>query len=303
MMYDVVILTDRNYAKPSNDPHLSDIFLEDDLLKQALIELGLKAERLSWDDSDFDWSQTKSVIFRSTWDYFERFDEFSNWLKEVSEKTVLFNSKEIIYWNIDKHYLKDLNANGINTADTRFIEKGESITLKALHNELGWDETVLKPCVSGTARHTYRLNLSNIDSHESIFKQLISDESMMLSPFQHDIVKTGERSLVMLNGEFSHAVLKVAKKGDFRVQDNFGGTVHVYKPTPMEVKFAQMVVNACPELPIYARVDIFTDNNGELAVLEVELIEPELWFRNNPKAANVLAEALKEKLNANKENT
>ncbi len=296
MIYDVVILSDRNYIKVSDDLHIQTIAYEDDLLKQALINLGLKVERLSWDDSDFDWSKTKSVIFRSTWDYFERFDEFSVWLKDVSEKTILFNSKDIIYWNIDKHYLKDLLDNGVNIAETRFVEKGEHITLNELHTELGWNETVLKPCVSGTARHTYRLNPSKIEDHETIFQELISKESMMLSPFQQDIVTTGERSLIMLNGEFTHAVLKVAKKGDFRVQDNFGGTVNAYEPTQLEVEFAQMVVNACPEPPIYARVDIFTDNNGNLAVLEVELIEPELWFRNNPKAVNVLAKAIKQKL-------
>ncbi len=298
MIYDVVILTDNNHILESDDPFIKTIQYEDDLLKQALINLDLKVAKLSWDDPAFNWRETRSAIFRSTWDYFKRFEEFLKWLKMVSSQTILFNSKNIIYWNINKHYLQDLNAKGINIATTHFIEKDYSITLKTLYKELGWTETVLKPCVSGTARHTYRLNPSNIKDHEAIFKQLISKESMMLSPFQYDIVTTGERSLVMLNGECTHAVLKVAKLGDFRVQDNFGGSVYVYEPTQLEVEFAQMVVNACPELPIYARVDIFTDNNGNLALLEVELIEPELWFRNNPKAPGILAEALKNKLNA-----
>lgn len=297
-MYDVIVLTDNDYIKESDDPFLKTIQYEDDLVKRSLINIGLKAEKLSWDDQDFDWRHTKSVIFRSTWDYFKRFDEFTKWLKSISEHAILFNSRDIIYWNIDKHYLKDLSNKGINIATTRFIERGDRITLKELYAQSGWNETVLKPCVSGTARHTYRLNPSNIEAHESLFKELTSKESMMLSPFQYDIIQTGERSLVLMNGVFTHAVLKVAKEGDFRVQDNFGGSVHEYQPTPMEVEFAQMVVNACPEMPIYARVDIFTDNNGELAVLEAELIEPELWFRHNPKAADILAQALKNRLNA-----
>jgi len=296
MKYDVVILTDKRYLEDSKDPYKHNVFYEDDLLNQAMQKLGLKVGRLAWDDSDFDWSTTKSILFRSTWDYFDDFTTFSIWLEKVSKLTTLFNSKDLIYWNIDKHYLQDLKRNGARIPETHFIEQHTNKTLKALHEELGWENTVLKPCVSGGARHTYKLNLENIEEHEAIFNELILEESMMLSPFQHDIVNTGERSLIMLNGICTHAVLKIAKPGDFRVQDDWGGTVHVCHPTPLEIEFAKTVVNACPEPPIYARVDIFTNNNGDLAVLEVELIEPELWFRNNPEAANILADAIKHKL-------
>ena len=252
MKYDVVIVTDHKHVQASEDPLVQTIQYEDGLVKQALIHIGLKAEIVSWDDPHFNWSLTRSIVFRSTWDYFKRFEEFSKWLKTVSEQTILFNSKDIIHWNIDKHYLQELSDKGINIAVTHFIERGEHITLKALHEKLAWTETVLKPCVSGTARHTYRLNRSNIESHEIFFQQLIAEESMMLSPFQYDIVQTGERFLVLLNGVYTHAVLKMAKPGDFRVQDSFGGSVHAYEPTQLEVKFAQLVVNACPE-PSYLR--------------------------------------------------
>jgi len=115
----------------------------------------------------------------------------------------------------------------------------------------------------------------------------------MLQPFQHAIVKKGELSLIVIDGEFTHAVLKIAKKGDFRVQDDFGGTVHTYTPTKTEIEFAEQAVNACKSKPVYARVDMFIDNNGQLAIAELELIEPELWFRNNTKAADKLALAIK----------
>ncbi len=118
----------------------------------------------------------------------------------------------------------------------------------------------------------------------------------MLQPFQHRIVTEGEISMMVFNGQFTHAILKQAKAGDFRVQDDFGGSVHDYIPTQKEIEFAEQAVQCCPELPLYARVDIFTDNEGNLAVSELELIEPELWFRNHPEAAHVLAKATKEKL-------
>ena len=297
MNYDIVILTDKRYLKDSNtDDYKHNVFYEDFLVQEALKKLGLKTLRLAWDNSTFDWSETRSVLFRTTWDYFDRFDEFSVWLEKISKLTTLFNSENLIRWNIDKHYLRDLNIKGINIAKTYFIEKGQKTSLKQLHDNLGWQETVLKPCISGAARHTYKLNNNNLSDYETLFSELNSSESFMLQPFQHQIVSKGEISMMVFNGQFTHAVLKKAKQGDFRVQDDFGGTVHNYVPTADEILFAENTIKACAELPIYARVDIFTDNNGDIALSELELIEPELWFRHYPKAAEVLALGIKKLL-------
>ena len=116
---------------------------------------------------------------------------------------------------------------------------------------------------------------------------------MMLQPFQESIMTKGEYSLVVINGKYTHAVLKIAKAGDFRVQDDFGGTVHNHEATQEEISFAENAVKACPELPIYARVDVILDNNNKLAISELELIEPELWFRNHHNASTQLAKAIK----------
>ena len=298
MNFDVVVLTDNRYLEDSQDLYKHNVFYEDKLVSDALVESGLRVERRAWDDPQFDWSSTKSVVFRTTWDYFERFEEFKNWLKHVASKTTLINSQQLIQWNIDKHYLKDLKGKGIHIPPTEFIEINTEITLKDLHNKLGWQETILKPCIAGAARHTYRLNSENLSEHEQIFRKLIQEEAMMLQPFQHNIVTRGEISMMVFNGQFTHAILKKAKAGDFRVQDDFGGSVHDYNPTQEEINFAQSAIKGCPELPVYARVDIFYDNNDELAVGELELIEPELWFRNYPKAASVLAKAINTKLQA-----
>ncbi len=268
-MIDVIVLTDKRYLQDSDtDVYKHNVFYEDELVVSALRSKGLQVMRLAWDDIKFNWSFTKCVLFRTTWDYFDRFQEFSKWLNDVSKQTKLINSEDIIRWNIDKHYLLDLKNKGIHITETHFIEKGEKITLQELHKKLNWNETVVKPCISGAARHTYKLNSGNIDTHEHVFKQLITEESMMLQPFQHNIVDKGEVSMMVIDGAFTHAVLKIAKKGDFRVQDDFGGSVHEYKPTKIEIDFAENAVKACPELPIYARVDIFTDNEGEIALSE-----------------------------------
>lgn len=296
MSLDCIILTDSRYLHDSSDPYKHNVYYEDNIVKKALISKGLQVTRKAWDDPLVDWSSTQSVLFRTTWDYFDRFEEFSKWLDHVSKVTVPINSNMLIRWNLDKHYLEDLDQKGIPIPKTRFIEKGEKTDLQSLHNELQCRESVLKPCISGAGRHTYRLNPSNYLDYENIFQELLEEESLMLQPFQYNIVSKGEISLMIINGKFTHAVLKKAKEGDFRVQDDFGGTVYHYQPNANEIVLAEKAVKACPEFPIYARVDMFLDNDNELAISELELIEPELWFRNNHEAANILANGIADML-------
>ncbi len=292
-IFDIVLLSDPRYINPQKkDEYIDNVLLEDRLVQDALEALGLKTIRLSWDDKNFDWSSTKFALFRTTWDYFDRFDEFSIWLNKVSKQTQLLNTESIVRWNIDKHYLQDLEQKGVHCTPTYFIEKNTAITLKAIHKKTNWKDTVLKPVISGAARHTYHLNIDNMSRYEHLFNELISKESFMLQPFQKNIIEKGELSLIIIDGEFTHAVLKIAKEGDFRVQDDFGGSVHNYTPSPQEIKFAEKAVQACIPKPIYARVDMYTDNDGLLAISELELIEPELWFRKHPKAAEKLALAI-----------
>lgn len=291
---DIVILTDHRYVNPLTvNNYNRNVLYEDDLVLKALEKEGLKAVKLSWDNPDFDWLSTKYALFRSTWDYVDRFDEFSKWLNIISRQTKLLNPEPLIRWNIDKHYLKDLENKGIHCAPSEFIEIGERISLKELYEAHNFNETVLKPVVSGGGRHTYKLQKDTLIHHEGIFRDLISKEAMMLQPFQYNIVDKGEISLILIDGTHTHSVLKIAKPGDFRVQDDFGGTVQQYNPSKEEIAFAEKVVHACNPKPIYARVDIFMDNDNHITLAELELIEPELWFRNNPSAANELAKAIK----------
>ncbi|MFK7952635.1 MAG: RimK family alpha-L-glutamate ligase [Ekhidna sp.] len=294
-MHDVIVLTDERYIDPTEtNEYVNNILKEDQLVLSALEKNGLKAKKLAWSDTSFDWSSTEYILFRTTWDYAERFSEFSDWLLEVSTKTKLINPYDTIVWNMDKHYMLDLKREGVNIIETYFVESKDERTLKELHHELGWSKTVLKPAISAAAKDTYKLNEDNIENHESRYSELIKAESMMLQPFQNSVVEKGEISLMMMGGEFTHAVLKKAKTGDFRVQDDFGGTVHDYTPTQTEIDLAIAALNACNKLPLYARVDIMEDNNGNPAISELELIEPELWFRRNEEAAEILAKAIKE---------
>ncbi len=293
MTFDVTVLTDRRYTlEKSVEPYIQNILLEDKLVCDALADEGLRVTRKAWDDPHFDFSSTRAAIFRTTWDYFDRFNEFLPWLKQTSKKTQFINSMDTLLWNIDKHYLLDLQDQGIPVVPSYFMEIGDNRSLSEHVQISTWDNLILKPAVSGAGRHTYRLNSKNVTELSPIYNTLIQTESMLLQPFQENILHKGEISLMLFAGTYSHAVLKTAKKGDFRVQDDFGGQVSDYIASSAEIAFAEKAVHACKEIPTYARVDVIWDNNGNLAISELELIEPELWFRNCKSAAANLAKAV-----------
>jgi len=293
MHYDVTILTAAKYVSPTElTPYIRNVLYEDELVKNALQQKGLSVARKAWDDNAFDWSATKVVLFRTVWDYFDRFPEFSRWFKTAKAKTRFINPPETIYWNIDKHYLADLEKAGVRIVPTLFIETGDRDSLVRHFSRSGWQDAILKPAVSGAARHTYQIDPANVAAHERIFRRLIAEEAMMLQPFQHSILQKGEVSHMLFEGRYSHSVLKKAKAGDFRVQDDFGGSVHEYEAGPDEIAFAEKAVSVCKPSPIYARVDVVWDNHNQLALAELELIEPELWFRVRPQAAQMLADSV-----------
>ena len=292
-MYDIVILTDHRYVKPKEvDWYVKQVLDEDEILLSSLKKKGLNVCKKDWADSEFDWTKTRYAIFRTTWDYFQKFNQFLNWIEITKNKTTFINSAEIIKWNIDKHYLKDLLEDGINIAPTLFIEKTDKTSLIRLFKSTNWKEAVIKPAVSGAARHTYRINLKNYHQYESVFQQLIKEECMLFQKYLPNITKMGEISLVMIGGKYTHAVKKIAKKGDFRVQDDHGGTVEEYHASSKEIEFAELCLEKCAYNPIYARVDIVYDDSNQVSLSELELIEPELWFRKNPESANLLADEI-----------
>ena len=291
--YDIVLLTQKEYVNPIHiDSYVENVITEDRLLTQELEQLGLKVTRTFWDNDSFDWSATRFALFRATWDYFHRFNEFHYWLKKTAQQIQFINPYSVIKWNLDKHYLQILQQEGINTPPTVFIKKGMLVTLRELLTQKKWKKAILKPAIAGGAWHTYFLDESNVDQYQDIFQQLISNESMLLQEFQEHIITKGELSFMVFGGKYSHAILKRAKQGDFRVQDDFGGTVHSYSASTEEKKFAEQAVAQCKQLPVYARVDVMWDNNNQLCLSELEMIEPELWFRSDDCAAKAMADAI-----------
>ena len=288
--YDVVVLTDSRYVNPlKTNTYISNVLREDELVINALKEKNLSVVKKDWNDSIFDWETTRSILFRSTWDYFDKFELFKKWFNKTKNKCLMINSTETIEWNIDKHYLLDLQKHQIPIPNSEFIKRGSSIDLSLLMQKKNWNEIVVKPTISGAAKNTYRLKEEEIIQFGPTWEKLIYKEDFIVQEFQNNVITEGEVAMIVIGGKFTHAVLKKAKEGDFRVQDDFGGSIAIYNPSEEMVKLAEKCTRILTPIPSYARVDIIWDNLRELAVSELELIEPELWFRLNPNAAQKLA--------------
>ena len=295
---DVALLTDRRYTAPvaaDDDWYLGNILADDRLLQQGLAKQGLSSERVDWADPEVDWTTFRCAVFRTTWDYYERFAEFRSWIDRVSSLMRLINPPETVIWNADKHYLADLEAAGVPIVPTVFLERGTALDLVALLRATGWTEAVIKPCVSGAARHTHRITRATAAKVEAVVRSVLAEESFLLQPFETHVLACGEDSLMVVDGRYSHAVRKLPKPGDFRVQDDHGGTVHPRQPDDEQIAVAERAV-AVAGSTAYARVDLVRSAAGRWAVMELELIEPELWLRCHPPAADLLAAAIARRL-------
>ena len=298
-MIDCVVLTDRRYVAPQIiNEYVRNVLDEDAAVVQALRAQGLTVERRAWDDPSVDWSQTRSALFRTTWDYFERWPEFSAWLDRVRPQTRLLNPGSLINWNLDKRYLIALAEAGVSVVPTRYVARGDARSLSALMAAAGWREAVVKPAISGAGRDTFRVPVPVSAEHAARYRELVGAEDMLLQPFLPSILDDGEVSVVVIDGAVTHAVRKVAAAGEFRVQDDHGGTVHPHTPAPDEAEVAAAAIAACSPRPVYARVDLVRMPDGQPAIMELELVEPELFFRFAPHAAVRLGEAVARTLTA-----
>ena len=296
--FDVVLLTDSRYVNPKKiDSYIQNVLKEDGLLMDGLEKLNLKTIKKDWNDHKFKWSSTKSAIFRSTWDYFDQFSNFRNWLDIVKDQCFLINPYKQINWNLDKHYLLDLQKKDLPIVESVFVSKKSQLDLETISKSKNWKNIVVKPTISGAARHTYHLKNNEIKKFQNKWLSLTNNEDFMVQEFQKNILSYGEIAVMLFGGKYSHSVLKKAKKGDFRVQDDFGGSVEIINPSLEIIDLAEKTVKSLKTMPLYARVDIILDNGNNPVISELELIEPELWFRFKEESAYKLAEIVKDFLN------
>jgi glutathione synthase/RimK-type ligase-like ATP-grasp enzyme len=269
-----------------------DLCDDDRLLIPALERRGCRAEPALWDDRSRRWGDFDAVVPRSTWDYHRRLPEFLRWLDRLDRESVpIWNRMPTLRWNITKRYLRELEAAGIPVTPTVWVAKGSAVTLQDLMESVRSDALVVKPVVSASAFETWRTDRSRAKEDEARLSEMVARRDLMVQPFLPVFETDGEISHVFIDGTFSHAVRKRPRPGDFRVQEEHGGSAENTEVPDDLVRQAARALDAAPGATLYARVDGVVINDG-LVVTELELVEPRLYFGWREGAADRFAEAL-----------
>lgn len=262
------------------------------LIVSALESEGFEVETPAWSNPTTVWEEFDLVIIGSAWDYHLRLEEFLAWTQKVNNATLLLNNPGFVEWNCRKTYLNQLAGSGINVIPTLKISPTSHYTLDRLLKYLDTEEVILKPVVGAGASGLVKLHEGQEEEYQAA--KALGDH--LAQPFIPSIVD-GEISLTMIGGEFSHSVRKVPQLGEIRVQEEHGGSIVSHEATGEEQEMAGIAMWVLPSLPLYARVDM-VEFKGRPALMELELIEPDLHLRYSPESAEKLAKTAKAKLEA-----
>lgn len=279
---------------------LSGHVFDDDLLLPPLEEAGWQVESVPWTAPE-DWSRFDCAVVRTTWDYHKQPDRFIDVLEQIDSQTRLFNAYELVRWNVDKVYLRDLADRGVPVVPTRFGQGLDAEKLATLRLDLGGKpdaEIVVKPPISASADDTFRLRPGDEEADRAVL-DCFAERRYMAQPFIRSVVEEGELSVFYFAGELSHSVLKSPKADDFRVQEEHGGRLRRVEPEPAALELGRKTLEALEFMPLVARVDMVRSDGisgdgsaGGFALMELELIEPSLYLSYAPGAATRFADAL-----------
>jgi glutathione synthase/RimK-type ligase-like ATP-grasp enzyme len=258
-----------------------DFVIDDEHTYEPLRALGVTVEAVPW-DSSADWASYDLAVLRSTWDYFLKPAEFLETLARIDRETLLLNDLETVRWNIDKSYLTDLRERGVPIVPT-VVQEGFS---PRLFDRLDTDELIVKPTIGANAFDTFRLRRGEAPTG-------YEGRKLLAQPFVETIAE-GEVSMMYFDGELSHAVRKTPKPGDFRSQEEHGSDVVPIEPGPALRAAGDAVIAALDHIPLYARADLVRTPGEADAywLMELELVEPALYFRMDTAAPRRFAGAL-----------
>ncbi len=274
-------------------PDLSD---DDRLVIDPLRRIGVEVTAVPWDTQNAGWRRFDAIILRSCWDYHKRIEEFSAWIdeREREDRTAVRNPPAAIRWNKDKSYLQEIQAAGVPVVPTLFLRRGSSASLPRLLDQQAWSHAVVKPSISASAFRTWMTTSATAPDQQTDLDSLLARSGVMIQEYFPEIETAGEWSLIFLDGKHSHTVRKRPRAGDFRVQEELGGTVQPGNLSRSLVDQAGRVFAAAPELAplLYARVDGLV-REGIFFLMELELIEPSLFLGFNPGAPARFAAAIR----------
>lgn len=265
---------------------------DDRLAAAALAARGANVEPIVWSAPLDPELAPAAVVIRSCWDYHLRERKFARWLEELARRDIpVINPLRLVRWNLHKSYMRDLAERGVPVVPTEHVTRAEPRSLTDIMDAVGWDEVVVKPAVSASAWETRRITRAAAATNDADFERLLMRGDLLVQKYVPEITSAGEWSLLFFGGEYSHAVRKRPREGDFRVQVEHGGSVTA-EPAPAHVvAAAERVIAALPCTPVYARID-GVEVNGALLLMEAECVDAVLFFTEHPPAAERFAEAV-----------
>lgn len=269
----------------------ADLKVDDGLLREELGARGVESAAMVWDREGSGLDGFDACLVRSTWDYHEKHEEFRRWARRTEAAMPLWNDAATIAWNSDKTYLRQLAGHGVPIVPTVWLGQGEHILLDELLAKQGWVEAVVKPVVDLGARNLIRVRTGD-DESQAALTGTLERHGAMVQPFLPSLGQQGELSLIYIDGNFTHAVRKRPAPGDFRVQSIWGGTVEPAEPSPEHLEIAKRALAQVEPTPLYARIDLVDDLNGRPCLIELELIEPNLYLSTHPPAIATLADVV-----------
>lgn len=256
-------------------------------LEAAVRAAGLSCQVVGWDDPSVDWSRFRLALLRATWNYPQALPAFLDWLARVDAVTRLWNPLALVRWNAHKGYLLELAARGIPVVPTELVRAGSAVTLAEIIDRRGWDEVVVKPAVSAGSFRTIRAGRTRLAAGEAHLGSLAAERDVLVQQYLPAVEGYGERALIWVDGALTHAVRKSPRFAGDREQVSEAVAI-----APAEAALAERVLAGIDAPKLYGRVDVAPGPDGQPLVMELELVEPSLFFRQSPEALARLVRAL-----------
>lgn len=260
-------------------------------LEAAVRAAGLSCEVVGWDDPSIDWSRFRLALLRATWNYPQALPAFLEWLARVDAVTRLWNPLALVRWNAHKGYLLELAERGIPVVPTELVRAGSSVTMAEILERRGWDDVVVKPAVSAGSFRTIRTDRSRLAAGEAHLRSLAAERDVLVQQYLPAVEGYGERALIWIDGALTHAVRKSP-----RFEGDVEQVSEALPIAPAEAALAERVLAGIDMPKLYGRVDMAPGPDGQPMVMELELVEPSLFFRNSPEALARLVRALEREL-------
>jgi glutathione synthase/RimK-type ligase-like ATP-grasp enzyme len=273
----------------------ADAVSADALLVAALQAQGVQVETRHWNDTSVLWHRCDAIVVRTTWDWYVDVAAFTGWLDRVQVRTQLLNPPQTLAWGLDKRFLLDLAASNVPVVPTLALSVADTARVARWAAHHGYDELILKPSLSAGSIGVVRTQVGDIET--TLLQDWPQQAVRLVQPYLRTIETDGELSIVFIDGKLSHGICKTPKVGEFRIQSEYGGKNTPIDPDDAAQAVAKAAIAAIPGDPVFVRIDMLHDGSS-YRVIEVEVIEPDLYLSVAPQAADRLAQALVKRVSA-----